>query len=119
MWLVFCISACDFIDSSTAGVTITVQVTEVSALDLALSPNSALYKADTRIQGILNGNDPNTGVVLSLIRTAQTPSQVDLAATFELVTESITTDQFGFNTRTFIKLKQAIDRDVSDILIDL
>ena len=84
-------------------------VSESSILDFDI--NSGLYRTDTTIEGINGGTDTNSGITLTIARTAATPAAVDLNDLVELVTQSQPTTAFG--SRTYIRLRRAIDRDVS------
>ena len=84
-------------------------VSESSILDFDI--NSGLYRTDTTIEGINGGTDTNSGITLTIARTPATPDAVDLNDLVELVTQSQPTTAFG--SRTYIRLRRAIDRDVS------
>lgn len=77
---------------------------------LEFDPNSPLYRTDTTIEGINGGTDVNSGVTLTIARTQATPSSVNLNDLIELVTETVSG---SFGSRTYIRLKKEIDRDVS------
>lgn len=98
-----------FVACSSPGPNIAGSVFESSFIDF--DPNSALYRTDTFIEGINLGTDLNTGVNLTIIRSTATPDSVNLNELFELIMLPVTGAAFG--NRAFIRLKQAIDRDVS------
>jgi hypothetical protein len=97
-------TACDSPDPNIAG-----SVFESSFLDF--DQNSALYRTDTFIEGINGGTDQNSGITLSIVPSPATPSNVNLNDLFELIMLPVAGAAFG--SRAFIRLKQAIDRDVS------
>lgn len=82
-------------------------VYESSVLDF--DPNSPLYRTDTTIEGINGGTDVNSGITLTINRTAATPASVNLNDLVELVTETVSGSTFG--RRAYIRLKREIDRD--------
>ncbi|XP_061181976.1 protocadherin Fat 4-like isoform X1 [Saccostrea echinata] len=80
----------------------------------SFDPNSALYRTDTTIEGINQGTVTASGVNISIVRSAATPTDLNLDSLFELVTLPVTDSSFG--SRTFIRLKSAIDRDGSSYI---
>ncbi|XP_061182373.1 cadherin EGF LAG seven-pass G-type receptor 2-like [Saccostrea echinata] len=75
----------------------------------SFDPNSALYTTDTTIEGINQGTQTASGVSITIVRSVATPVDLNLYSLFELVTLSVNNSSFG--SRTFIRLKSAIDRD--------
>nr|XP_034314274.1 protocadherin Fat 4 isoform X1 [Crassostrea gigas] len=96
-----CTRSAGISDPNIAGV-----VYESSVLEF--DPNSPLYRTDTTIEGINGGTDVNSGVNLTIARTQNTPSSVNLNDLIELVTETVSG---SFGRRTYIRLKKEIDRD--------
>ncbi|XP_061181977.1 cadherin-99C-like isoform X2 [Saccostrea echinata] len=75
----------------------------------SFDPNSPLYRTDTTIEGINQGTVTESGVNITFVRGPATPADLNLDSLFELITLPVSNSQFG--SRTFIRLKSAIDRD--------
>ncbi|XP_061182374.1 protocadherin Fat 4-like [Saccostrea echinata] len=73
----------------------------------SFDPDSELYRTDTTIEGINQGTDQNSGVIITFVRSAATPVDLNLNSLFELITLPVSNSQFG--SRTFIRLKSVID----------
>ncbi|XP_062582054.1 fat-like cadherin-related tumor suppressor homolog [Saccostrea cucullata] len=95
---------CSSPDPNIAG---TVYESTFSSFD----SNSPLYRTDTTIEGINQGTQTTSGVNITFLRTQATPADLDLNNLFELITLPVSNSTFG--SRTFIRLKSAIDRDGS------
>ncbi|CAC5363014.1 unnamed protein product [Mytilus coruscus] len=74
-----------------------------------ISSNPDKYTADTHINGIPNGTDSATGILLQIQRTSG--SQINVNSLFVLESKPIPTSQNGFTKRTFIRLNAPLDRD--------
>ncbi|XP_062570619.1 cadherin-99C-like [Saccostrea cucullata] len=113
IWLYFYVHTgnsqepCSSPDPNIAG---TVYESNFSSFD----PNSPLYRTDTTIEGINQGTNQNSGVNITFVRSPLTPADINLNNLFELISYPVSGSQFG--TRTFIRLKSAIDRDGSSYI---
>ncbi|CAC5424113.1 PCDH15 [Mytilus coruscus] len=75
---------------------------------LATNPDN--YIADTKINGILNGTSPFTGITLEISKSAGTPNNINVKTQFALESRAIT-PECDFSQRAFLRLVQPLDRD--------
>ncbi|CAG2192222.1 PCDH15 [Mytilus edulis] len=97
----------DIIMSCSGHHEINIQLEEATLEDISSNPDK--YTADTHINGIPNGTDSSTGIILQIQGTSG--SQIDVNSLFVLESKPIPISQNGYTRRTFIRLNAPLDRD--------
>ncbi|VDI20213.1 protocadherin Fat 4, partial [Mytilus galloprovincialis] len=69
------------------------------------------YIADTKINGILGGTDPDNGIRLEISRSSGTPFNINVTTQFSLESRAIIPPENTFSQRAFLRLISSLDRD--------